>query len=234
MPTSHEVKRLKDVYGRYRQDDAVRQRWDAQNPGNRAIFRERREAIARWLQRGQMWPIGQKRILDVGCGSGRVLAGLLPLGASGSLLHGVDLLPERIEAAQKHFPNCHFKCTNAEELPYPDGHFDLVLAFTLFSSILDLQMARNVASEIGRVLQPAGAVLWYDFRYNNPRNANVRGMSRRRIAHIFLDYDAQLETITLLPPLARRLGFLTGWLYPTLAAVPWLRTHYIGLLNKPS
>jgi hypothetical protein len=52
--------------------------------------------------------------------------------------------------------------------------------------------------------------------------------------HIFLDYDAQLETITLLPPLARRLGFLTGWLYPTLAAVPWLRTHYIGLLNKPS
>jgi len=39
--------------------------------------------------------------------------------------------------------------------------------------------------------------------------------------------------VTLLPPLARRLGPATPLAYPVLAALPPLRSHLIGLLRKP-
>jgi ubiquinone/menaquinone biosynthesis C-methylase UbiE len=140
------------------------------------------------------------------------------------------LLPERIAEVRQRCPDLHFQCANAEQLEFPEASFDLVLLFTVFSSILDGQMARNVACEVTRVLKPGGAVLWYDFRYDNPRNPNVRGMTRRHIGTLFPGFQMHLHTITLFPALARRLGHLTSLLYPVLAAMPPLRTHYLGLL----
>jgi ubiquinone/menaquinone biosynthesis C-methylase UbiE len=118
-------------------------------------------------------------------------------------------------------------------LKFPDTSFDLVLLFTVFSSILDGQMAHNVACEVTRILQPGGAVLWYDFRYNNPRNPNVRGMTRHHIKILFPGFQMHLRTITLFPLVARRLHCLTPVLYPMLATILPLRTHYLGLLVKP-
>jgi hypothetical protein len=101
-------------------------------------------------------------------------------------------------------------------------------------------MAHNVAKEVCRVLKdpdlesrkPGGVVLWYDFRYNNPWNPHTRRMTRQYIRQFFPDFKLRLRAITLLPPVARRLGDLTPLLYPLLAFVPFLRTHYLGLLVK--
>jgi ubiquinone/menaquinone biosynthesis C-methylase UbiE len=123
---------------------------------------------------------------------------------------------------------------NAEQLHFEDATFDLVLLFTVFSSILDGRMACNVASEVCRVLKPGGAVVWYDFRYNSPANRNVRRITRATIQAIFPDFDLHLRTVTVLPPLARRLGRLTPTLYTIFASIPILRTHYLGLLWKRS
>lgn len=76
-------------------------------------------------------------------------------------------------------------------------------------------------------------MIWYHFRYNNPTNPNVRGMTKRLIRRFFPDFRMKLHSITLLPPLARRLGRLTPVLYPVLAAIPPLRTHYLGVLIRP-
>ena len=62
----------------------------------------------------------------------------------------------------------------------------------------------------------------------------MRGLSRATVKGLFPGFEPRLRTVTLLPPLARRLGPLTGAMYPALASVPWLRTHYVGLLTKPS
>lgn len=169
-------------------------------------------------------------MLDIGCGHGGVLASLVDLGAPACNLYGIDLLPDRIEAARRAYPDICFACGNAEHLDFPDAYFDLVLLFTVFSSILDDGMAHNVAREACRVLKPGGAVLWYDFRYNNPWNPRVRGITRQQIHQLFPGLEMHLCTITLMPPLARRLGRLTPVLYPLLAAIPPLRTHYLGLL----
>ena len=234
MLTDHEVQRLKQVYNVYRESQAIQAQWDESNLGNHAILRERQRAIRSLLSTHGFLPLTSCRVLEVGCGSGKVLASLLELGARPENLYGMDLLPERIAEAQKHYPDLQFQCANAEQLEFPNAHFDLVLLFTVFSSILDGQMACNVAHEVSRVLRPGGAVLWYDFRYNNPRNPNVRGMTKRHIETLFPDFHMRLRTITVLPLLARRLGRLTSVLYPVLAAIPPLRTHYLGLLVKPT
>ncbi len=172
-------------------------------------------------------------MLEVGCGTGGTLAGLLELEARPEDLYGVDLLADRIATAKQSYPGINFQCANAEQLDFPDSSFDLVLLFTVFSSILDVRMAQNAANEVSRVLLPGGAVLWYDFRYDNPRNPNVRGMKLKRIRGLFPGMGVHLRSLTPLPPIVRRLSRLTPLLYPLLAALPPLRTHYIGLLVKP-
>jgi len=228
-----EAERLAQVYRGYEQDPAAQARWSGTNVGNRWIAKERERAIVTLLQSHGFLPLQEKRVLDIGCGRGAVLAGLTDLGAQPRNLYGVDLLPDRIETARQAYPDICFICGNAESLDFPDAHFDLVLLFTVLSSILDDRMAHNVAREAYRVLKPGGAVLWYDFRYNNPWNPHVRGITREQIQQLFPGLEMHLSTITLMPPLARRLGRLTPVLYPILAAIPPLRTHYLGLLVRP-
>jgi SAM-dependent methyltransferase len=233
MPSDHEIARIRSVYRHYRESDAAKARWDGANRGNQAIVRERTRLLARMLRQADLLPLSRRRVLEVGCGVGQALAGLTEWGAVPEHLHGIDLLPDRIEEARRHFPAIHFETANAEELPFASGSFDLVLSFMVFTSILDDGMAHRVAAEVRRVLKPGGALVWYDFRYDNPRSPHVRGMGKASIQSLFSDFGLHLRTVTLLPPLARRLGRVTPLLYPMLASIPPLRTHYMGLLVKP-
>jgi ubiquinone/menaquinone biosynthesis C-methylase UbiE len=208
-------------------------RWDLRNPGNQRILAERRVLTRRLLAEMGWVPLAERTVLEVGCGGGRELAWFEELGASPSRLVGIDLLPDRIVAARRAFPDIDFREGNAEHLDFPDAGFDLVLAFTVFSSILEANMAANVAAEIVRVLRPGGALLWYDFRYDSPSNKHVRGVSERRVRVLFPSLKGRLYGITLVPPLARRLGPLTA-AYPALALLPPLRSHLLGLLQKPA
>ncbi|HXJ47524.1 MAG TPA: class I SAM-dependent methyltransferase, partial [Candidatus Acidoferrum sp.] len=207
-------------------------RWDLSNHGNRMVLAERRRLASKLLGEAGWIPLSDRRVLEVGCGGGSELGWMLELGASPSSLVGVDLLPDRVAAARRTYPKLEFHMGNAEQLDFPDGSFDLVMAFTVFTSILDESMARNVASEIQRVLRPGGGLLWYDFRYNSPANHNVRGVGSQRVRDLFPELQGDLHSITLLPPLARRLGPLTAPAYHALASLPPLRSHLMGLLRK--
>jgi ubiquinone/menaquinone biosynthesis C-methylase UbiE len=229
MSTHAEVHRLRATYARR----AARLTWDGANAGNRAIVEERDAAVRRMLARHGLVPLPAGPILEVGCGHGQTLAGLRALGARAAQLVGVDLLPDRLAEARRRHPDLAWPCANAEHLPFRDGTFALVLVFTVFSSILDRRMAARVGGEILRVLRPDGAVLWYDFRYPSPQNAEVRPVSRAGIRRRLPGLRADLESITLLPPLARRLGRAAPLLYALLAGLPPLRTHWIGLLHRP-
>ncbi len=216
----------------YQDIDARRARWDQRNPGNQQILSERRRLTRRLLQEKGWFPLGNRRVLDVGSGSGAELAWFRQLGALDSHLVGIDLIPDRVKAARRDFPELEFHTGNAERLPFPDGSFDLVATYTVFSSILDGQMAAKVASEILRVMSPRGGLLWYDFRYDSPSNKNVRGVSAARVRRLFPELHGRLARVTLIPPLARRLGRLTPVAYPALSLLPPMRTHLLGLLLK--
>ncbi len=218
----------------YRELEAnANSRWDLRNAGNQLILAERRRLARGLLDEAGWIPLSDRRVLEVGCGRGSELAWLLELGAAPSMLVGVDLLPDRVAAARAAYPQLEFRVGNAEHLDFPDGSFDLLMAFTVFSSILDPVMARNVALEIDRLLRPGGGLLWYDFRYNSPANRHVRGVDRHRVVgELFPGLKGKLHATTVLPPLVRRLGPLTAAAYPALASVPALRSHLMGLLRK--
>lgn len=232
METPSEVDRLQEVYREYAVRDFGRSKWSPANKGNQAMRDECLRKLRARLQRTGFFPLENQRVLDVGCGTGELLAVFKEWGARPENLFGVDLLPERIQAARVRHPGLRFQPANAEALPFTDGAFDLVALFTVFTSILDPVMAANVSREIIRVLAVGGAVVWYDFKLNNPLNRHVRGFSRKRIQTLFPDFELNLETVSLLPPLARRLGPLTNQLYPPLSSVPFLRSHYLGILTK--
>lgn len=233
MEIRSEVDRLKEVYWEYSQRGWRKTKWAVTNRGNQAIRQERERKLKQLLQRGGFLPLGRRRILDVGCGTGETLAGFRAWGARPENLFGVDLLSDRICRAKENFPEMNFQEANAETLSFANAFFDLVTVFTVFTSILDPQMTRNLSREINRVLRSGGAVLWYDFRMNNPFNPHVRGISRKGIRKLFPGLHSRMVTITLIPPLARRWGCLTDLLYPCFASLPFLRSHYLGVLVKP-
>jgi SAM-dependent methyltransferase len=233
MEARHEVERIASVYRGYAREGAAGGRWSPANPGNRAIVAERLDGLRALFATGPT-PLERARVLEVGCGNGDVLASLVDLGARPERLCGVDLLPDLVADARARHHDLRFEHGNAEALAFPDAAFDYVLLFTVLTSILDEEMARRLAHEVDRVLAPGGAVVWYDFRVDNPRNRHVRGVGRAGIAALFPGYVCHLRSVTVLPPLARRLGRATRWAYPILARLPALRTHWLGLLRKPA
>jgi ubiquinone/menaquinone biosynthesis C-methylase UbiE len=225
-----EAERIVDVTRQHLSSARIQAAWAADRDGH--IFAERWREMDRLLTARGMVPLGNRRVLEVGCGAGGVLASLRSLGAVPDRLFGVDLVPERIELARARYPFLQVSCGNAEQMEFPDASFDLVLCFTVFSSILSENCRRAVAREVLRVLAPGGAVLWYDMRMNNPRNRNVRGLGRRDIQRLFEGCRIDLSAITLLPPLARRIDAVLPALYPLLAKLAPLRTHYLGLITR--
>ncbi|MHB1432114.1 MAG: glycosyltransferase [Streptosporangiaceae bacterium] len=223
-PSEHD--RIRSVYRYYDTDQGEQRKRDPANRGIR-LASGLRSAALRQVLAGLDLPDGA-RILDVGCGSGgdlrRLAAGLSHLRPA---LVGIDLLPDRIDQARRTAPEAAVQVGGAENLPYPDRVFDLVLTSTLFSSILDERLASAVAAEMTRVLAVGGVIVCYDVRYPNPWNPHTRALTAGRLRRLFPGADLRLRPVTLLPPLARRVGGAAPWLYRPLHTVPLLRSHYL-------
>ena len=126
-------------------------------------------------------------------------------------LCGIDLSADRIAAARQRIPHADLRIGSAAELPWPDASFDLVSQFTVFTSILDPGLKRAMADEMLRVLKPDGSILWFDFRVNNPNNAQVRGVAAERNSSFVRRLRDPACVGVLAPPISRR---VTGWSRP--------------------
>ncbi len=99
---------------------------------------------------------GSERVLDVGCGNGRItaeIAGRVPEGA----VLGVDPSREMIDFASSHYgpairPNLRFEIGDACRLPYRE-EFDLVVSFNALHWIPEQDEALR---SIGAAMKPDG------------------------------------------------------------------------------
>ena len=230
-PSVSELQRIREAYAR-RQRSIPASRY---SPFDRAhVFQtdELKRSVVRLLRRRNATSLAEGRILDVGCGDARWLRVLGEFGAKPQNLTGIDLLPERIDLArQLCSPLTTLVCGDASRLPFADLSFDILLSFTLFSSIRDPALKASLAAEMLRVLRDRGFVLWYDFRVNNPRNPDVSGITKREVETLFSGRRVELERITLAPPLAR-LFASSNALLNALSSARFLRTHYFGVVAK--
>lgn len=230
MSAPAEVERLRAAYsGRVAQMTAA----GAYSPANEAYLfaiQGRQRALLAALRGEGLWPVAGQDILEVGCGAGGVLLEWLGYGADPRRLHGVDLLAERVAAAHDRLPHLAINCASGAALPYADHSFDLVLQFTLFSSILDRAIGYTVASEMIRVLRPGGAILWYDF-WINPLNKQTRGIRPDKIRDYYPGCRFSFDRITLAPPIARRLVPLSWFGASVLEKLKLLNTHYFAVIR---
>lgn len=95
---------------------------------------------------------GRGRVLDAGCGEGRITAQLVSMGVDA---HGVDLSPEMIRNAQAFRPDLRFEVGSLTELPFADGAYAGVVAWYSLIHVPPSVLPEAVA-ELVRVLEPGG------------------------------------------------------------------------------
>lgn len=233
---SDELQRIPERYARRAALAGMAGRYDPLRPENWQTVQERQRALIALLNHHATRPLAELDAVEVGCGAGGNLLELLQLGFRPERLSGLELLPERLALARERLPAAiRLHGGDASGAPLAPASQDLVLAFTVFSSILDDAVQQRLAAAMWHWLRPGGAVLWYDFVVNNPRNPDVRGVPLARVRELFPAASTiEARRVTLAPPLARRLCRLHPSLYTLANALPLLRTHRLVWLAKPA
>ena len=107
----------------------------------------------------------EKKILEIGCGAGEASEPLLKDGANVIL---TDVVPESLEITSLRFKkyDSHLRImyADAEDLPFKDKEFDLIVSIGLHSYV-DHSKAKN---EIDRVLKSKGIYICMDTMDHNP------------------------------------------------------------------
>lgn len=210
----------------------VADRYSLLRPEVWQMLQERQRALWRALARREGAPASW-RLVEVGCGAGGNLLEMLRLGFAPELLNGIELLPERFEAARRVLPAAvQLHLGDASQAGIAASSQDLVLQSTVFSSILDDGVQRGLAEAMWHWLKPGGAVLWYDFIVDNPRNRDVRGVPLRRVRELFPKGRLHAQRLTLAPPIARAVCRLHPGAYTVFNSIPWLRSHVLVLIEK--
>jgi ubiquinone/menaquinone biosynthesis C-methylase UbiE len=228
-----ELERIKKVYEKRKieQKDKV---YSYFNKGNLFIIHQREKALLDILNKFNYSDLTNKRILDVGCGTGGTLRRFIDYGAKPENLYGIDLLKDRIENAKQLHPKINLICGDASNLPYADKYFDIVLQSTVFTSIHDIELKKKIASGMLRVCKEDGIIIWYDFHFDNPKNPDVKGVKKNEIYSLFPNCEIFLKRITLCPPIARKIAPFSITLCQILEKIPFLCTHYIGTIRRKS
>ncbi len=106
----------------------------------------------------KMPPGNYQRILDLGCTDGASSIGF-KLTYPEAEVHGIDLSAPQLKLSYQqsieYNAPCHFHQMNAEQLNFPDNHFEAVVCYILFHE-LPAEAIRKVLREAMRVLKPGG------------------------------------------------------------------------------
>jgi SAM-dependent methyltransferase len=219
---------LDEIARRYARRDGA-DRYSLLRPEVWQMWQERQRELLKLLATRPGRP-ADWQATEVGCGAGGNLMDLLRLGLLPAYLSGIELLPERLAAARAALPaGVRLIAGDASTADIAPASQDLVLQSTVFSSILDDGLQQRLADAMWAWLKPGGAVVWYDFTVDNPRNPDVRGVPLARVRELFPQGRFTARRVTLAPPLARALPRA----YALFNLVPWLRTHRLVLIDKP-
>ena len=93
-----------------------------------------------------------KRILDVGCGP----RGSLEWADHAAERVGLDTLVDRYRRLGIEDHAMEYVAAGAEQIPYEDGHFDIVTTYNSLDHVVDVDVA---LAEMGRVLAPGGMLV---------------------------------------------------------------------------
>lgn len=132
--------------------------------------------------------VGDKRVLDAGCGEGY---GVSSLARTALEAVGVDISQEAMDKARNRYGggNLDFKhVRSGERYPFSDGHFDVVVSFEVIEHIPDWS---DYLRELARVLSDDGILI-----LSSPNRPYYRDERGEINAYHVLEFDhAELDRI---------------------------------------
>ena len=114
----------------------------------------------------------QARILDYGCGYGRLLNQLSEAGYGNAV--GIDFSDKMLRQCRSQFPHLTLVQNDGLTLPFRDRAFDAVLLFAVLTCIPSDDDQRVLLAEVRRVLCPEGILYISDLLINT----DVRNLER--------------------------------------------------------
>jgi ubiquinone/menaquinone biosynthesis C-methylase UbiE len=151
------------------------------------------------LESGFVERFGKDRdVLEVGCGTGLVLARIARFARSA---RGIDLSPNMLERARAR--GLDVQVADATALPFADATFDVACSFKVIAHVRDVDRA---LAEMARVVRPGGFVL---AEFYNPQS--LRGLLKRLAppgqiargmneAQVFTRFDSPAVARERVPP----------------------------------
>ena len=135
--------------------------WEVVNSADIASFladgRERAGAVERAFGTAGFELAGARRVLDFGCGCGRVIRHWADRKATE--WHGSDINERLISWCRDHLSFARFEVNGlAPPLPYRAGFFDAIYAISVLTH-LDEDLQNRWLGELARIVAPDGAVL---------------------------------------------------------------------------
>jgi len=106
-----------------------------------------------------------KSVLEIGAANGHRLAAIAK--TLGAHCAGIDPSAAAIESGAKQYPNLDLRVGSADELPFDDGTFDMVIiGFCMY--LVDPSLHLRTVGEIDRVLSDKGTLVVFDFIADKP------------------------------------------------------------------
>jgi SAM-dependent methyltransferase len=192
------------------------------------FFQHSRERAFSRLLRGFYRQAKDWRVLEFGCGKGRLLL-LLREMEIGRKLYGCDISRAELDGKLTAL-DIPLTVNPGDVLAYADASFDLIVQSVVFSSVPDAEVRRRLAQEMDRVLKPGGMVLWYDVIKTR---RHLVGFNRSAITGLFPGYYMTGFRCGLSYRLAAGLAYKSQALATLAEALPFWRSHWALLLTKP-
>ena len=99
-----------------------------------------------------------RRVVEVGCGAGRVLGYLVDLGGE---VHGIDLSPDMVAYCHRAYPAANVRVGDVAALGEAvPGRFDAIVAANNLLDVFDDARRRTVLAQLGRLLAPDGVLIF--------------------------------------------------------------------------
>lgn len=102
--------------------------------------------------------ITARKILDFGCGPGRMTKALIPFFPD---VYGIDVVPWAVEQAKRLCPRGKFQLYDGETIPFMDGYFDAIISWTVLQHVPPPEI-QNLCREIMRVMAKDGKLVMYE------------------------------------------------------------------------
>ena len=165
-------------------------------------------------------------ILEIGCGSGWLLAGLAGRGIEAGHLVGVEIDAKRAAAARRNCPGALVIERSGTQLPLEDASVDVVICASLLSTVDPSQQLALIA-EARRVLVADGVLVVYDHRWRRAtREPHPITLPQLRKA---VGGTVSSRRLGLVAPLRR---VHRQWMYRALQTTGLARSHYLALFRS--